>query len=146
MPGICQDYARNMPGICQEYVRNMPGICQEYARNMPGICQEYTRNIPGIYQEYARNMLYGRSTKTTIPSLHLPHHHTSTLSLSLSRKATAKHPLSIHQFFGFDHHIPSPYKYQGSCIRRLGANGKRRTSFSCFYPPYLRLDSSLASS
>ncbi|KAF5818203.1 hypothetical protein HanXRQr2_Chr02g0062231 [Helianthus annuus] len=124
----------------------MPGICQEYARNMPGICQEYTRNIPGICQEYARNMLYGRSINTTIPSLHLPHHHTSTISLSLSRKATAKHPLSIHQFFGFDHHIPSPYKYQGSRIRRLGANGKRRTSFSCFYPPYLRLDSSLASS
>ncbi|KAJ0939024.1 hypothetical protein HanRHA438_Chr02g0056401 [Helianthus annuus] len=99
--------------------------------------------MPGICQEYAIWKVYKYHHSIT-PSSSSPHFHS--LPLSLSRKATAKHPLSIHQFFSFDHHIPSPYKYQGSRIRRLGANGKRMTSFSCFYPPYLRLDSSLASS
>ncbi|KAJ0800753.1 hypothetical protein HanPI659440_Chr03g0108891 [Helianthus annuus] len=48
-------------------------------------------------------------------------------------------PLPLRPFSALDLLIPSIHKSFGSRIRSLGANGRRRTSLSCFYPPLLRL-------
>ncbi|KAJ0813880.1 hypothetical protein HanPSC8_Chr17g0778791 [Helianthus annuus] len=65
---------------------------------------------------------------------------------SLSLRSSAEHPLSIHHIF----ELPSSHSKftQTSRIpyKEAWCNGRRRTSLSCFYPPFLRLDSSLASS
>ncbi|KAJ0789538.1 hypothetical protein HanPI659440_Chr05g0204731 [Helianthus annuus] len=53
-------------------------------------------------------------------------------------------PLNTPPFSALDLLIPKLYKCYGSRIRSLGANGRRRTSLSCFYPPLFRIVSSLA--
>ncbi|KAJ0826838.1 hypothetical protein HanRHA438_Chr17g0818781 [Helianthus annuus] len=112
----------------------MPGIYQEYARNMPGICQEYARNMPGICQEYARNMLYGRSINTTIPSLH---HSTLDTTLHLLPPSPNRQPSTTTLPPSFDL-VPSillPYKGARRHTTKLGAFGSRRTTLVFFYPP-----------
>ncbi|KAJ0598992.1 hypothetical protein HanIR_Chr03g0099801 [Helianthus annuus] len=77
------------------------------------------------------------------------HSHFITTKITLSfplYTLRPKPPPPLQPSSSLDHSIPRLYKLQGSRNRKLGALGVRRTNFSSFYPPRLRVDSSLASS